>query len=749
MRGKALGVLLAASAVACGLFALREVSSRHAAPPPAAQYVGATACAGCHQAQASAWSGSQHAAAMQAANAQTVLGNFDGAQFSENGVTSTFFRKNDRYFVRTDGADGKLADFELKYTFGVYPLQQYLVPLAGGRMQALPIAWDARPKGEGGQRWFHIYAGQQVTHQDPLHWTRLNQNWNYMCAECHSTNLQRNYDAATDRYNTTWTDIAVGCESCHGPGSNHLAWAQKKGDDPTKGLRIALDERHGVQWTHDAAGNPARSKLLDSHREVETCAVCHSRRQALGNSPAPTGSLFDTHDPVLLHPDLYFPDGQQQDEVYVHGSFVQSKMYQHGVTCSDCHDPHSGKLRATGNATCTQCHAAPKYDAPAHHLHAANSPGAQCVSCHMPERTYMQVDPRRDHSIRVPRPDLSLQYGTPNACNGCHQDKDAAWAATAIEKAHGPTRKGYQHYADALASARTGAPGAMSKLLALAADGASPNIARATAVSGLAAYPGDKALQAIKGALADQDPMIRAAALDALSSFPPQIRMGFAAPFVQDPVTAVRLKASHAIAGIADEGLTPDQRAIRDTAYDQYRASQQALAERPESHVNLGNIHAERGRAEEAIKEYQTASRLDPLFIPAYVHLADLHRALGEEPQSAAALAEGLKQVPGNATLLYFSGLQRIRAGDSKAALALLRESTAADPREAQYAYAYALALDAVGKLEEATAVVTHALQSSPYSPQLLEAGVQLQRKAGNAGQADEYQRRYAELAGE
>ena len=162
---------------------------------------------------------------MQEATQATVLGDFADASFTQYGVTSKFFRKDGRFFVRTDGADGALADFEVKYTFGVHPLQQYLIGFPDGRMQALSIAWDARPREQGGRRWFHLYPDERIDHHDPLHWTRLSQNWNFACAECHSTNLRRNYDAQGDRFATTWSDLSVGCESCHGPGSDHVTWA--------------------------------------------------------------------------------------------------------------------------------------------------------------------------------------------------------------------------------------------------------------------------------------------------------------------------------------------------------------------------------------------------------------------------------------------------------------------------------------------------------------------------------------------
>ncbi|MBK9244504.1 MAG: hypothetical protein IPM30_06540 [Burkholderiales bacterium] len=319
--------------------------------PPSPAYVGTAACASCHAKEHQAWQGSQHDRAMAEANEATVLGNFAGAKFSHGGVTSTFFRRDGRFFVNTDGPDGRLADFEIRYTFGVTPLQQYLVEMPGGRLQALGIAWDARPAKTGGQRWFHLYPDRTLKAGDPLHWTGIDQTWNYQCADCHSTNLRKNYDEKTDRYATTWTDVDVGCEACHGPGSNHVAWAKKEGDgqrhQADKGLTVVLDERRGVGWAIDAAtGNAARSRPRETSREIETCARCHARRGQFTDAWHAGNRLADGYRAALIEPGLYWDDGQQRDEVFNHGSFLGSRMHARGVTCSDCHDPHSGRTRA-------------------------------------------------------------------------------------------------------------------------------------------------------------------------------------------------------------------------------------------------------------------------------------------------------------------------------------------------------------------------------------------------------------------
>lgn len=718
---------------------------------PPAHYVGAKACAACHVKETQAWQTSHHAQAMQVADAHSVEGRFEGA-LKQDGANAAFSLRDGKYRVRTDGADGKPADVEVTYTFGVYPLQQYLVAFPDGRMQALRAAWDARPASEGGQHWFNLYPGEHIDAHDTLHWTRLNQNWNYMCADCHSTHLQRNYDVASNTFKTQWSDINVACEACHGPGSRHVDWAASgrngKDADPTMGLRIALDERKGVHWIpNPVTGNPSRSAPLDSHREVETCAVCHSRRSIIAKDTAPTGQLMDTHDPTLLVEGRYHADGQQLDEVYIYASFLQSRMYAKGVTCSDCHDPHTGQTRAQGNALCESCHTPAVYDTAAHHMHKEGSAGSQCVACHMPSKNYMVINARPDHSIRVPRPDLTVQYGVPNACTNCHADKGAQWAADAIAKAHGPERKGYQHFVGALDAARQGKPGAPSMLATLAADAGSPTIARATAVSELRRYASPDALPSLQAALADRDPLMRAAALDALLAFPAEVRGPLVVPLVDDPVLDVRIKAGRALAGVPDAPLDASQRAARDRGFAVYRQSQEAVAERPESHFNLGLVYAERGDMDAAVRSFRQALALQSDFVPAYVNLSDLYRSAGHEEQAEQTIDEGLRAVPGNASLLHAKGLSLARQNRADEALSWLERAHRAEPGNARFAYVYGVALNSVGKIDEAQKLWEASLATSPYDPSLLMALAGAERDAGHTDKARDYAQRLVAVA--
>jgi len=649
-----------------------------------AAFVSAQACAGCHTAQFDAWKGSHHALAMQTATTATVLGGFADAKLEHFGGTTTFYRDGEKFMVRTDGSDGALHDYPIAYTFGVYPLQQYLIGFPGGRLQALGIAWDSRSKEQGGQRWFELYPGQQLKPGDPLHWTGRDQTWNYQCADRHSTGLKKNYDLASDTYATSWTDLDVGCEACHGPGSRHVAWAKAhtegsaypSGTDASRmGLTNWLKPTDIGHWEMNPETGIARrtEKLVST--ELETCAACHSRRKVIANNPTPGAPYLDAYLPALLDSGLYHADGQIDGEVYEYGSFLQSRMHAAGVTCANCHDPHSAKLRAEGNALCAQCHLPEKFDVAAHHHHRPGSTGAQCVNCHIPTKNYMVVDARRDHSIRVPRPDLSVSLGTPNACTQCHADRPAQWTAETVVGWYPGGRQTNPHYGTALHAGRIGAADAERQLDRLILDRGQPAIARASALPLLAPYASPASEPAIKAAIRDPDPLVRVAAPRAVPGTPPPRLVDAAAPLLSDPVRAARIEAARALAGTDLLALTPEQQTAFVKATAELVAAEMVDADRPEAHLNLGLLDLRRRQLTEAEAEYRTALRLDPNFVPALVNLADLYRARGMDDEGSELLRRAMAIEPDNADVRYALGLYLVRKHDYPEALDLLRRA--------------------------------------------------------------------------
>lgn len=724
---------------------LRPAAPAAAAAP--ATYVGRAACADCHAAETAAFAGSQHDLAMQEPTADTVLGDFGGATFTHFDVTSTFARDGDAFTVRTDGPDGKLHDYRIAYVFGVWPLQQYLIDLGGGRLQALGIAWDCRPKSDGGQRWFAIYPDERVPAGDELHWTGIQQNWNFMCAECHSTNLRRGYDAAADRYHTSWSELDVSCEACHGPASRHLAWARGDRRAADKGLVVAFDERRSVAWSNNPrTGLPERSRPRPTQKEIDTCGRCHSRRAVFGEDFVPGRPLLDTHWPALLTEGLYHPDGQMQDEVYNYQSFLQSRMGQQGVTCSDCHDPHRAKLRLPGNGVCLQCHE-PRLDSRQHHFHEPGSPAARCVACHAPTTTYMGVDARHDHSFKVPQPELAA-FGVPDACTGCHQGREPAWAEAQLQQWYGKQRPPRSPWTAAFAAARAHRPDAPAQLLAIARDASLPGIVRATALHELPAPLDAETTGVLHRALAEPEPLLRWAAA---------VRLGEAGevealrPLLRDAVRGVRIAAAGAMLAVDASGWQPADAAALRAATAEYEAAQHGNADRPEAHLNLGNLALARGDTATAEQEYRAALRLHGAFVPAFANLADLFRDLGRDGDCERILRQGLEKAPHDADLHHALGLCLVRQGKPEPAIEALQQAVAASPAEMQFAYVCAVAQQSVGHVDDAIATLDAACARLPDDATLVallvDYLVQAGRRAEATARAGEWARRWPDAA--
>jgi Flp pilus assembly protein TadD len=611
-----------------------------------ATYVGRQSCVQCHQQETHRFTGSYHDKAMDLATEETVLGDFSDAELEHHGITSRMFRRDGKYFVNTEGPDGEMADFEVKYVFGVDPLQQYMVefdrpanakPEEIGRLQVLRISWDTHKK-----RWFHLDppdVKEKLSPSDDLHWTGISQRWNTMCADCHSTNLKRNFDVATAKYHTTFSEIDVSCEACHGPASLHVEMANT--------LSPFWDRVHGYGL--------GKLKTPQNVAELETCAQCHSRRRIVHADFRPGAKFHDFFATETLHRTAYHADGSNLDEVYEYGSFTQSKMFHKNIRCSDCHDPHSTKLHFSGNKVCTSCHQHPasKYDTPEHHHHKEGSKGASCVECHMPESTYMDVDPRRDHGLRIPRPDLSVKYGTPNACTGCHLQDDkthtteqrhglkqyADWltaakkgdtavtdavrkldewcaAATATwykSTANKPPRK-EDKIVPALVAARTGHPSSQRGLADLVVDEDLPAIVRATAVAELGPFarPNALAVKASIAALKDTDPQVRAAALANLEGLEAEDLREYGVPLLTDPVRSVRVEAARVLARIANTALRGQEHQDFEAALAEYFAGLNETNDLVGSHMARGTIYDQLGDLDKAEQSYRTAMRLDP-----------------------------------------------------------------------------------------------------------------------------------------
>lgn len=658
------------------------------------------------------WQKSHHYKSMLPATAENMLGNFDNQEITVGGITSFFYKVADEYWVKTDDENGNIKDYKIDYVFGFEPLQQYLIETEQGRYQALSLSWDSRPSERGGQRWFHIQGDDHIPNNDRLHWTQPLQNWNGMCADCHSTELKRNYDVDNDRFDTTMKTINVSCGSCH-TDENYQDFKTQFNWTITEGQNTA-------EWL----GEKRKS------REIEVCAACHSRRTPLTNSFKSSGLYLNSFAPTLITSPEYFPDGQVRDEDYVWGSFLQSKMYAKGVICSDCHDPHSLELKASGNDLCAQCHVPTYFDTKPHHNHPEGSTGSQCVNCHMPETTYMQVDARRDHSLRIPRPDLNHKTSSPDACTTCHADQTPRWAATNIKDWFGEEASLKPHYGEVFNDVMKNEPGAEARLKRLIHDDELPEIIRASGFTLLSNYPSEDSAQHIIRGLSSSEPLIRLGALRATGFIPPEQKNKILSPLLRDGIKAIRIETHTALSKSSAETLT---------------ASEQTMW-RGEGRYNAALFQQSLGNMQGAEEGYLKAQAIEPFFAASYVNLADLYRAEGNDKETGKMIDLGLDLLPDDPALNFSKALHSIRSGNSDVAYSYLEKAVSLAPENARYAYVYAIALNDSGNSQKAILVLKRAHRLSPNDDNLNMLLLNLERTRGNWKQALKYANKLSKL---
>jgi len=654
-------------------------------------YAGDKKCGACHQKEYADWKISDHAKAILPANDSTVEGDFNDVTFTSDGVTSRFFRKDGKFFANTQGGDGKNHDYEIKYTFGFRPLQQYLVEFPGGRMQALRASWNVNEK-----KWFHQYPKQIIDHHDWLHWTGRAQNWNAMCAACHSTNLQTNYDVAADSFHTTWSILNVSCEACHGPGKKHIQYISSSEygkKEKVKGSYLMLDTTQS------------------SEAQLVACAPCHSRRLVLDETPFQSLQLLDHYIPEVPQTPIYNADGQIHDEDYEFASFTQSRMYMHNVKCSNCHNPHSGKLLMIGNALCLQCHQK-SLDSPEHTFHAANTDGSQCINCHMPTKNYMVIDVRRDHSMRVPRPDQSVKYGTPNACNNCHANKSTKWSATQIVKWFGPNRR--YHFSDDLIPGTFGDSSAAAHLQKLSgADTNVPAIIHATALHYMSfAYNPNNIASLLKG-LQDPNSLVRYEALRSLRFYPENQWLNNAIPLLNDPVKGVRVAAADLLLEYSDSIGSDEGYTAFASAQKELNAFLAKNGAEPSGRVMMADIQSRLKNYPQAEQDYLMALKMDSLLIPARINLSTMYDIIGKKEEALKQLKIASKIEPDNSEVNYYLALLYVEMNDNNSALKYFSKAAAVS-KNTRVFYNYGLLLSQMKRDNEAEKIYLKGLAIDP-----------------------------------
>ncbi len=707
-------------------------------------YVGVEVCQGCHADEYQRWRKSDHQKAMQNADPKSVLGDFSDITVNFHGIKSHFYRDGDRFYVDTSDDDGESKTFKVRYTFGYFPLQQYLIETDNGHIQALNVAWDSRDKGEGGQRWFHLQPDENITPDHPFFWANHFQNWNSRCADCHSTNVERNYNSEKHSYKTTWSEINVACEACHGPGGTHslLAKNDKLSADNTG---FTITSHKPLKWQFENAdpiANPIGKKNSDN---IDMCGSCHSLRTPLTKKSRGQG-FHDNNRLQLLSDASYFADGQIREEVFVLGSFLQSKMFEQGVTCSNCHDPHSGNVRVEGNGLCTQCHTPVTYDTEKHHHHGDDSEGSLCVNCHMPAKTFMQVDARRDHSFTIPRPALSSELDVPNACTTCHEDgpandaesagspvKDNAWAARILNSWNVQTDspQGDKHWSRLNHRAQQGDILVTRELVKAIEQQPLADLIRASMLQQLSAIPSRVGAESAQLNLQDKSPLVRRAAVIALQGLAPSMRWQILSPYLQDASRSVRFQLADALADVLIQ-LPVNQRAGLAKLIAEYRESLQLSIDAPATQVAIANLEIQLGNIDAAIVAFRQALRIEPYYVPALINLADYFRSSGAESEVRPLLEKALSFAPDSGAVQHSYGLFLIRNKNYEAALEHLDIALKQVDAQPRYAYVYAVALENQGRIEEAVKTLKAATTRWPNQYELLMTLVIYLEKTGD-----------------
>lgn len=689
---------------------------------PDSHFVGSETCKECHAGEFDLWDGSDHDLAMQVATDSTILADFNNVKFKSQGVTSHFFKKDGGYYVNTEGPDGNYHDYKIEYTFGITPLQQYIVKFPNGHYQCLRTAWDSEKN-----KWFDLYPDFKVVHSEWLHWSRGGLNWNNMCSDCHSTNVRKNYDKSTHSYNTKYAIINVSCEACHGPGKEHVQQAESLGDD--------------YKFTNDLKMTPG----IAPQDLVDQCARCHMRREQVSEYYNFEGTMLDHYFPELIAEDTYFPDGQIRDEDYVYGSFIQSKMYHNGVTCTNCHDPHSLKLRFEGNNLCAQCHVPETYDTPKHHFHpvGAGAEAVQCVDCHMTGRVYMGNDFRRDHSFRIPRPDQSVKYGTPNACTQCHTDKDDQWALDKFIEFYGEPEK--SHFSDLLIPGLRGEENGLEHLFELAGNTSYPNISRASAVRGMGNYLSNTTIDEMLRFLDDESPLVRAATIDVLSEINTTDYVNYLLPLLKDEKRSVRVKAFFALGALNEAMVPKEYQEVYKKVKEEFETSLSVTADFAGGRAKQASYYLKQGNLTGAIKNYEEGLEIDYFNNILRTNLANLYYRNKEFEKAEQAFKTIIEQEPEYGPTYYSYGLLLAELNKDNQAIEQMELAIKYMPDNVRVYYNLSLLYEKSNNLDKAEEIAVKGLKQAPSNDSLLYVLAYIYSKKNELGKARNIAKQLAE----
>ncbi len=685
-----------------------------------ANYVGSASCGECHPDALKKWAGSHHAEAER-----LLQTNRDLAAFAP---TREFTHGTQKTFVQWHDGQAQIAGFGLNHQWetnpvarviGEDPLRQFLIAFPGGRYQVQEASYDPRSN-----EWFNVYGTEDRQPGEWGHWMGRGMNWNAMCAACHNTRVQKNYDAATDSYHTTMAETTVSCEACHGPLKAHVDWQKKYGGT---GQPDPVFPKHSRQQVFDM------------------CASCHARRADLTGNFVPGDDFNDHYELATVDAsDLFYPDGQIRDEDYEQSAWLGSKMQHTGLTCLDCHPRSLHMARLHGNELCLQCHKggfpkAPTINPTEHSHHAAGSTGNECANCHMPQTVYMQRHSRHDHGFTIPDPLLTKQFAVPNACNRCHADQSTDWALKNVESWYGEKMQRHtRERAQIIARARTGEASSPTNLVHLLETEEIPYW-RAVAANLLGSWAADREVTpALLRGLNDTNAMVRSACVRALNPLAADSTISSALQKkLSDPRRNVRVAAAWALRATLD---------LSSPAAADLKRFLEINADQPTGQMQLGGLELARGNATNALPYFQQAVRWDP-YSPGIRHeLAIVLSQLGRPQEAVVQLEEAVRLAPREAEFRFKLALAWNELGESAKVLAELEQAVQCNPRHARAGYNLGLARNAAGNPTGAIQALIAAESAEPNDPSIPYARATIHARLGQLNEARQAARRALEL---
>jgi predicted CXXCH cytochrome family protein len=620
-----------------------------------AAYAGSASCRDCHRPEYDLWAQSHHGLAERPLRPEDKTAFNPTRDFKQDFLTNTLRLQNGIYQIVTLGFKTNIEPYRVERVIGHDPVEQFLTAADNGRWQVQEISYNPNSN-----HWFDVYGNENRQPGEWGHWTGRGMNWNSQCAECHNTDLKKNYDAVTDRYHTTMAEMSVGCEACHGPLKTHVEWQYA----------------HPHTSLHDPT-----IKQFNPTQIVDTCGSCHSRTTDLTGNFHP-GDAFSDHYAleILDNGKRWYPDGQVKDEDYEFVSFLSSKMHQAGVTCLDCHNPHSAKNTLQGNDLCMRCHTggypkAPVINLAEHTHHASASTGNLCINCHMPVTVYMQEHPRRDHGFTIPDPLLTKQLNIPNACNRCHTDQSTDWALKYTEQWYGakmnrPTRD----RAEWIAAAENGEIDAKDHLISLLADTNQIPYWKAAAINFLgywwAADPA--ATTALLAQLKADQPLVRESAVRFLEPVVNQADVQLALqPMLNDPSRNVRVAAAWVLRTTVDLNSQANRELQAMLDYD---------ADQPDGQYQEAILLLSRQQPKEALAHLQKATAWDPLSPPFLCTQAQVQDQLGQTIAALKTLDQAATAVSDDPYIPYVRATILLRNGKKEEAKVAIKQALKIKP---------------------------------------------------------------------